>query len=92
MVQLLVDNKADVDLATNVTIQLNLLVTCSVESYYVQCSILHLLFQNKFGDTALTRVCYRGHTEIADLLVERGANVNYMDKVRQHHFIMTGSL
>ena len=33
--------------------------------------------------TALSLACRSGHRGVAKLLIQRGANVNYRDKVRQ---------
>ena len=74
LVLLLIENKADVDLTSNVT-QYPLAVEC----LNLKCTFLML--QDDFSDTALNRVCYRGYTEIADILVKNGADVNYMDAV-----------
>ena len=41
-----------------------------------------LFIQDDLGETALIRACIKGHVATADLLINRGANVNYLNKVR----------
>ena len=38
--------------------------------------------QDDFGSTALGAACINGHVDIALLLIERGAVIDYQDKVR----------
>ena len=38
--------------------------------------------QNDFGFTALMAACQQSQVEVADLLIERGAEVEYHNKVR----------
>ena len=38
--------------------------------------------QNDLGFTALMIACQEGEVEVADLLIERGAEVEYHNKVR----------
>ena len=38
--------------------------------------------QNEYGETALIAACGQGHVTIAALLIEKGALVNYLSKVR----------
>ena len=38
--------------------------------------------------TCLTCAAYNGHYEIIKLLIEKGANLEAMNKVREHHQIM----
>ena len=37
--------------------------------------------QNKLGFTALMNACQNGHTAVADVLIEKGAMVEYHSKV-----------
>ena len=46
------------------------------------------LIQNDFGDTALVTAVDKGYTEIVEILVKAGANVNFRNKVRP---LMTNS-
>ena len=49
----------------------------------LQSYIIMLLFiQDERGETALIMACIKGHVVTADLLINRGANVNYLNKVR----------
>ena len=45
-------------------------------------SVYCLLLQNDFGITALVPAVVQGHTEIVEILVKAGANVNFRTKVR----------
>ena len=38
--------------------------------------------QDRLGFTALMCACQEGHSEVADLLIEKGAMVEYHNKVR----------
>ena len=38
--------------------------------------------QDDFGDTALVIASYQGHVDVAQLLIERGAAIDYQNKVR----------
>ena len=38
--------------------------------------------QDDFGSTALVISCEEGHVDVARLLIERGAAIDYQDKVR----------
>ena len=38
--------------------------------------------QDEYGETALIAACGQGHVTIAALLIEKGALVNYQNKVR----------
>ena len=38
--------------------------------------------QDENGETALIQACAKGHVNIATLLLQHGAVVNYQDKVR----------
>ena len=38
--------------------------------------------QDDLGFSALMSACQNGHTEVADLLIEKGAMVEYHNKVR----------
>ena len=37
--------------------------------------------QNEYGDTALLGACGEGHVMVAAVLIEKGALVNYQNKV-----------
>ena len=41
--------------------------------------------QNKCGETALFAICSQGHYDLAVLLIDHGADVNYLNKVRPLH-------
>jgi len=47
--------------------------------------VCQYIVQNK--ETALTQAAYKGHTEIARLLIEAGANINLQDQVLVLSFI-----
>ena len=38
--------------------------------------------QNDLGSTALGTACAQGHVDVAQLLIERGAAIDYQNKVR----------
>ena len=40
------------------------------------------LFQDEYGNTALSVACQEGHAETVRMLLEKGANIDYQDKVR----------
>ena len=45
-------------------------------------SFVDCLMQDDFGDTALVAAVDKGHTEIVEILVKAGANVNFRNKVK----------
>ena len=47
------------------------------------CIALSHLMQNEYGNTALHAASVKGHINIARFLVEKGATVNSLNKVRQ---------
>ena len=47
--------------------------------------VLSQLLQNKRGETALFAACSKGHYDPAALLIDHGADVNYLSKVRPSH-------
>ena len=47
------------------------------------CIALSHLMQNEYGNTALHAASSKGHINIARFLVETGATVNSLNKVRQ---------
>jgi hypothetical protein len=44
---------------------------------------MHFSYIQTLGSTALRVASVRGHTEVAGVLIARGAVVDYQDKVRQ---------
>ena len=44
--------------------------------------LLFIHCQDEWGYTALIMACRYGHVETADLLIKKGATVNYRTKVR----------
>ena len=56
--------------------------------YIIDCiykGLIHYyyyFFQDKYGETALILACMFGHKAVAELLIQKGANVNYQDKVK----------
>ena len=40
------------------------------------------IIQDKQGDTALIVTCHNGHPDIARVLIDHGAMINYHNKVR----------
>ena len=42
--------------------------------------------QDEFGDTALIEACDGGHVAVAALLIDKGARVNYKNKVSKLHY------
>ena len=49
------------------------------------CIILSQLMQDERGDTALFGACQEGHYDPVALLIDHGADVNYLSKVRPLH-------
>ena len=46
------------------------------------CVVLSQLMQDEYGDTALFAACQEGYYDPAALLIDHGADVNYLSKVR----------
>ena len=46
------------------------------------CVVLSQLMQNEYGDTALFAACQEGHYDPATLLIDHGADMNCLSKVR----------
>ena len=53
--------------------------------YLLICVVLSQLMQDEYGDTALFAACDEGHYDPAALLINHGADVNYLSKVRPSH-------
>ena len=49
------------------------------------CVVLSQLMQNERGETALFAACQKDRYDPAALLVDHGADVNYLMKVRPSH-------
>ena len=49
------------------------------------CVVLPQLMQDEYGATALFTACSQGWYDPAALLIEHGADVNYLSKVRPLH-------
>ena len=49
------------------------------------CVVLSQLMQDEYGATALFAACSQGRYDPAALLIDRGAEVNYLSKVRPLH-------
>ena len=49
------------------------------------CVVLSQLMQNEYGATALFAACSQGHYDPAAVLINHGAEVNYLSKVRLLH-------
>ena len=64
--------------------------------FHVQLAHLYLLsqlMQNERGETALFPACQEGHYDPAALLIDHGADVNYLSKVRpSHHMSMVNMI
>ena len=43
--------------------------------------------QNEYGETALIVACGEGHVATAALLIEKGATVDYQNKVRLLYYV-----
>ena len=41
--------------------------------------------QDEHGETAMFAACSQGHYDLAALLIDHGADVNYLSKVRPSH-------
>ena len=46
------------------------------------CVVLSQLMQDERGETALFAACQEGHHDPAALLIDHGADVSYLSKVR----------
>ena len=46
--------------------------------------------QDEYGETALFAACSQGHYDPAALLIDHGADVNYLSKVRPLHVRIHG--
>ena len=55
---------------------------CSWRGFSFPCVVLSQLIQNEYEETALFAACGRGHYDIAVVLIDHGADVNYLRKVR----------
>ena len=55
----------------------------------VDLAVKHLMkwIQGKDGNTPLVEACRRGHVEMARILLDHGANVDYQNQVHVHLFI-----
>ena len=51
-------------------------------------ALRHMLLQDKWGNTALSRACACGHVETARVLLDHGANVDYQNKVAKLSLIL----
>ena len=49
------------------------------------CVVLSQLMQDERGEIALFAACQEGHYDPAGLLIDHGADVNYLSKVRPSH-------
>ena len=49
------------------------------------CVVLSQLMQDEYGDTALFAACAKGCYDPVALLIDHGADVNYLRKVRPLH-------
>ena len=49
------------------------------------CVVLSQLMQNEYGASALCAACSQGRYDPAALLIDHGADVNYLSKVRLLH-------
>ena len=61
--------------------------SCSCSTYLLNCIILSQLMhcQDERGATALFAACQEGRYDLAALFIDRGADVNYLSKVRPLH-------
>ena len=57
-----------------------------ISMYYLFiCVVLSQLMQDERGETALFAACSQGRYDPAALLIDHGADVNYLSKVRPSH-------
>lgn len=73
IVCLLVERGAEVDLPTD--------VSSDTESGHIAIVILNNTTQDDYGFTALGIACQEGHIEVARLLIDHGAAIDYRNKV-----------
>ena len=55
------------------------LATCPTHGHMTLYILLFI--QDEWGNTALMRACIEGHMATADLLLNKGATVNYLNEV-----------
>ena len=80
LIQLLIEHGAVIDLPTDVSLcymhnALHILIPIT------DCKFLYPI-QNEWGDTPLRGACIGGNPTTVALLIEKGAKVNYITKVR----------
>ena len=64
----------------------------SFHAHLLICVALSQLMQNERGETALLAASDRGHLQTATILLQYGAIVNYMSKVRLLFIIIIMSM
>ena len=76
VVKLLIEYDAQIDVSAEVQV----LVSLSCNMSHVHDSLM----QDEEGSciTALFLACQNGHKAVVELLIQKGANINYQDKVR----------
>ena len=75
VIQLFLDHGAEVDLPDDVIYYK--ISLCSAHDHIT----LHTTLQDQWGETALMGACIKEQVSTAALLIEKGANVNYITKV-----------
>ena len=65
---------------------MSLQISMYMYNLLIFCVVLSPQFmQDEYGETALFAACQEGHYDPAALLIDRGADVNYLSKVRSSH-------
>ena len=62
------------------SLHMSTVATCPTHGHMTLYMLLFI--QDEWGSTALIRACGEGQLATADLLINKGANVNYLNKVR----------
>ena len=62
------------------SLHMSTVATCPTHGHMTLYMLLFI--QNESGNTALIMACGGGHVATADLLINKGATVNYLSKVR----------
>ena len=78
VVKVLVEAKADLNIATQVNLIINYLLTLTIDVYYDYCFIFISL---QYGHTALIDAAKKGHTSTVKILVDHGAATDIRNKV-----------
>ena len=78
--ELLIENNSLINVPTKVRVEVSV-------TDYCYCVIIMALIQEEYNcTTALILACENGHIATVELLIHKGANVNYQDKVKELYY------